>query len=597
MVASSALCQTQPAGANQTVAADPITIIVTGTFEPIPLSEANRSVLSLDAQTTPLLYGSVEDYLHLDPSVDLQERASDGVQADLSIRGAGFEQSLVLLNGLRINDAQSGHHDMDIPVPLEAVSRIEVLHGAGSTLYGADALGGAVNFITTSPEAAELRVRFGAGNFGFNQQRVLGSYLGKNWSEQLAGGRDYSAGFMPDRDYSSNAVSSETRFTTAVGSTDLLLAGSDRPFGANQFYGSFPSWERTKGWFGSIDQQLGRNTDIAFGYRRHSDVFVLVRDNPALYENNHISQSWQAAVRRRSIFGSKSTVAYGVDADGDSIDSNNLGHRARNRGAGYLAVDLQALNRLIVSLGAREEIFSGGPAEFAPTVAAGFWLRSGLRLRASVSRGFRLPTYTDLYYSDPANRGNPSLKPESGWDFEFGPQWNSGGHVSAELTFFRRLEHNDIDYIKSSLADPWQATNIQNLSFTGVETILRFKLPKSQELALGYTALSGSQQPQPGVISKYAFNYPSHNAIFSWLGQFHKSLAVRTRVGAIQRVGHDAYPVWDLAASRTHGRIRPYLQLSNLTNTGYEEIPGVAMPGRGIVGGFELVFLPEASRP
>jgi outer membrane receptor protein involved in Fe transport len=113
--------------------------------------------------------------------------------------------------------------------------------------------------------------------------------------------------------------------------------------------------------------------------------------------------------------------------DGDSIDSNNLGHHARNRGAGYLDVDLQALSRLFFSLGAREEIFSGGRAEFAPTVAGGVWLRSGLRLRASASRGFRLPTYTDLYYSDPANRGNPSLKPESGWDFEFGPQWNSGG--------------------------------------------------------------------------------------------------------------------------------------------------------------------------
>ena len=99
------------------------------------------------------------------------------------------------------------------------------------------------------------------------------------------------------------------------------------------------------------------------------------------------------------------------------------------------------------------------------------------------------------------------------------------------------------------------------------------------------------------MISKYVFNYPSHNAAFSWLGQFHKSLAVRTRVGAIQRFGHDPYPVWDLAASRTNGRIRPYLQLSNLSNTGYKEIPGVAMPGRSIVGGLELVLRPEAQRP
>jgi hypothetical protein len=227
MVASLALCQQPPAGGNQKVQADPVVIIVTGTFEPVPLSEANRSVLALDTRTEPLLYDSLVDHLHLDPSVDLKERGSNGVQADLSIRGAGFEQSLVLLNGLRINDAQSGHHNMDIPVPLEAVSRIEVLHGAGSTLYGADALGGAVNFITASPEASDLRVGFGVGNFAFNQQRLSGSYLAKGWSEQAAASRDFSTGFMTDRDYTSSALSSETRFTTAVGNTDVLLAGSD----------------------------------------------------------------------------------------------------------------------------------------------------------------------------------------------------------------------------------------------------------------------------------------------------------------------------------------------------------------------------------
>jgi len=309
-----------------------------------------------------------------------------------------------------------------------------------------------------------------------------------------------------------------------------------------------------------------------------------------------VSQSWQAAFRRRSALGDNSTLAYGLDADGDVIDSNNLGHHARNRGAGYLNLDVQYLHRLFLSLGAREEIFSGGRTEFAPTVAGGVWLREGLRVRASASRAFRLPTYTDLYYSDPANLGNPLLKPESAWSFEGGPEWNPGGRVSAELTVFRRLDRDDIDYVKDSPSAHWQATNVQTLTFTGVETAVRFRLPKSQQLQLGYTVLHGSQQVLPGIISKYVFNYPSHNATFTWLGQFKDVISTRTRVGIIQRVGHDAYPVWDLAASRTNGRIRPYLQLSNLSNTGYEEIPGVAMPGRSVVGGFEFVFLSRPQR-
>lgn len=309
----------QSASTNQKVSAAAETVIVTGTFEPIPLSEANRSVLSFDTQDEPLLYNSFVDYLQLDPSIDLRQRGADGVQADLSIRGASFGQSLVLLNGPRINDAQTGHHNMDIPLPLEAISRIEVLHGAGSTLYGADAVGGAVNFITARPRATEIRARIGFGNIGFNQQRITGSYLGRGWSEQVTGSRDFSTGFRPDRDYRSESASSETRFKTGLGETDLLFAGSDRAFGADQFYGNFPSWERTKNRFASISQNLGQNTSAAFGYRRHSDEFVLVRDDPALYENNHVSQSWQGALRRRSALWNDSKLNYGLEGDGDQM--------------------------------------------------------------------------------------------------------------------------------------------------------------------------------------------------------------------------------------------------------------------------------------
>jgi len=589
LLTSTAAFPQQPAN-SQKVPTDTEIVVVTGTFEPVPLSEANRSVVSFDTQDQPLLFDSFVDYLHLDPSVDLEQRAAGGVQSDLSIRGASFEQSLVLINGLRINDAQSGHHDMDIPVPLDAVSRIEVLHGAGSTLYGADALGGAVNFITARPNKTEIRARIGAGNFGTNQQGLDLSYLGHAFSEQLAGSRKLSTGFRPDRDYRSSSASSETRFTTPLGATTILFAGSDRPFGADQFYGNFNSWERTKNWFASIKQELGASTSVAFGYRRHSDEFVLVRNDPALYENNHISQSWQAAVRRKSTVANAFTFSYGLDADGDEIDSNNLGHHARNRGSGYLNVDLQLFRRLFFSVGAREEVFSGGRGEFAPTVAGGVWLKRGLRLLGSLSRAFRLPTYTDLYYSDPANLGNPLLKPESAWSFEGGPEWNPAGRVSAQVTAFRRLDRNDIDYVRSSPGVPWQATNISYLRFLGAEAAVRVRLPKSQEIVFAYTALHSSQQEQAGLTSKYVFNYPSHNGVFSWLGEFHDFLSIRTRVGVTRRAGQTPYAIWDLAASRSQGVIRPYIQFSNLSNASYQEIPNVAMPGRSVIGGIQLVL-------
>lgn len=567
-----------------------VTITITGTFEPLPLEESNRSVCSFETTKTSDLATSFVDYLHQDSSVDLQEREVNGVQADLSVRGSSFGQTLVLLNGLRINDAQTGHHNLDIPIPLEALDRIEVLHGSGSTVYGADAVGGAVNFVTQEPRASEFRFRTAGGNFGLNEQRVSATVSDTRFSEWITASRDASIGFESDRDYRSSSTSSETWLHSGVGSTDILVAGSDRPFGANQFYGDFPSWERTKSWFASVNQQLGQNTDISAGYRRHSDVFVLIRNEPAVYENNHVSQSWQLALRRTAEWKKNIVVAYGATADRDQIDSNNLGSHARNRGSGYANVDLRYLRRLSLTLGAREELLEGGRPEFSPTVAGALWLRSELKMKASVSRAFRLPTYTDLYYKDPANIGNPLLKPEIAWGFEAGPEWNYKGILFLQSTFFHRHDENDIDYIRISPADPWRALNVQQVTFEGGETALALTTSdRSERFQIGYTILNASQQPFAGM-SKYVFNYPYHQAALTWSSQPVSQISLLSRLRVVQRVATAPYAVWDLAASRSEGKFRPFVQFYNLSASHYQEITGVDLPGRSIIAGVELLF-------
>src|SRR5215467_6755710 len=168
LISCSAFSQTPASVPSQPPAAEAIpkqqeSIVVIGTFVPAPLQENDRSVESFPTRETPLLFNSVIDYLQFDPNIDLQQRAPAGIQADLTILGSTFAETLVLLNGLRINDAQTAHHDIDLPIPLEAISRIEVLHGAGSTFYGSDAMGGAVNFVTSPARATELRVRAAGG--------------------------------------------------------------------------------------------------------------------------------------------------------------------------------------------------------------------------------------------------------------------------------------------------------------------------------------------------------------------------------------------------------------------------------------------------
>jgi outer membrane cobalamin receptor len=562
-------------------------VTVTGGPTPVLRGETARSVVLLNTQEHPLAFDTVEDYLRTDSSIQINQRGAGGYPADLSIRGTSFEQTLVLLDGFRVNDSQAAHNNLDLPVPLAAMTNIEVLHGAGSTLYGADALGGVVDFVTERPAATSLWVSGGGGSFGENQQTFVGSYARRRWAEQLAGHRDFSSGFMYDRDYRNENTSSESWLHSGLGDTDVLLAGSDTPFGANNFYGNYPSWERTKGWFASINQGIGTHTDAGFAYRRHTDNYILVRDDPALYANNHIDTSWQAVARRKDTWRANN-IYYGLDFDGDSIHSNNLGVHARNWGSGYADLDLRSWKRANVSLGAREEIISGGYDVFSPMAAASFWIRPTLKARASAGYGFRLPTYTDLYYSDPTTVGDPNLKPESAWNYEGGFDWYPRSTLAVSVTGFYSPQTNFIDYVRPTPTSLWHATNLIGLTFRGTEASLEWRASRTEQVNLSWTWLDGAQSALHGQQSEYVFNYPVNNGVFNWYAGLGHWVTINTRVAVQQRIYEDAYPVWDMSLIHENGRIQPFVQLTNISNTGYDEIIGVRMPGRAVIGGVKI---------
>jgi outer membrane cobalamin receptor len=222
------------------------TMVVLGSAAPVPLAESPRSVVVLPLRGKKLAAETPLDILRQDSSVSIEQRGGGGAQSDIVLRGGSFEQTLVLLNGFRINDSQTSHHTLDLPVPLEAIDSIQVLQGAGSTLHGVDALSGVVDFLTTAPDHASLFLRAGGGSFESNEESLLVGATRRSWSGRVTGDRNFSTGFMADRDYRNEDASAENWIGTHLGVTDLLFAGSDRAFGANQFYGPYNSWERTK---------------------------------------------------------------------------------------------------------------------------------------------------------------------------------------------------------------------------------------------------------------------------------------------------------------------------------------------------------------
>ncbi len=564
------------------------TVVVTGTAQPVPLEEADRSVTVLgDLPQKSLLFGGFYQFLQLDSSVDLQQR-NPGVQGDITIRGGTFGQTLVLIDGIRINDVQTGHHNMDLPVPIDAIGQLQILQGSGSTFYGSDAVSGVVNVITRIAEPGELLFRAAIGSFGTNTESGLFSVGFGPLTQQFSFERTLSDGFEDDREYRSTSGSSESMFRSKLGATRIFLSALDRPFGANQFYGNYNSWERTKTWYAALHQDLGKNTEASFSYRRHTDLFVLLRDDPQVYTNHHIDQSYDAAVRRHDDLSKLLRLSYGAEGIDDSIVSNNLGVHRRRQGAVYANLDMRALKRFSLSVGVREQFYGHQQAFFAPTVSGGAWLSEKVKLRASVSRAFRLPTYTELYYSDPSDLPNPNLKPEEALSYEAGIDWHLRSHWRAFATAFDRDEKNGIDYVRGSPSMPWQAMNFDRLRFVGVESGVEGDLAHAQKVSVQFTAIHGALSAEGGEQSEYAFNYPSQNAVVSWQILTPQGVLARTRLGVVKRYQLNPYALWDVSVAWTSHRIRPYVQLTNLTNTSYEEIIGVNMPGRAILGGVEI---------
>jgi iron complex outermembrane receptor protein len=162
--------------------------------------------------------------------------------------------------------------------------------------------------------------------------------------------------------------------------------------------------------------------------------------------------------------------------------------------------------------------------------------------------------------------------------------------VHASMTVFQRRDSNDIDYVRANVNAIWQAENFDKLHFTGEESSLEYVPITGQTFGVAFTALHGFSDNASVLTSKYTFNYPLESAVVQWRGAVMGRVIARTRIGVVNRLQRDPYALWDVSAGYEAGRVRPYLQLTNITSTSYQEIPGVVMPSRGVVGGLEFVL-------
>jgi iron complex outermembrane recepter protein len=574
------------AGAAPLLAQEPIQehVVVTATAAPARFAEVPRSVMVLTReQIQRLPVRSVDELLSYVATVDVRTRGPAGVQADFSIRGASFGQALVLLDGVRLNNPQSGHHNSDIPVLLQDVERVELLAGPGASLHGADAFGGAVNIITRRDgRTRQGSVSVGADGF------VDGHVTADLRRATVAAAFSRSDGFTADRDF--RTMTAGVR--VPVGErTQLALSHVDKEFGAAGFYGPSPSREWTSQTMvtggRTLAERSGWQPSVGASYRTHGDRFLWNARRPGEFENHHRTHMAAASLRADRVLSDATRLHVGAEAGQDWIASSNLGDHTIARGSALAEIRHRAGSRASLTSGLRYDAYTRFGSSWSPSVAASVWLAAPVRVRTSVGHAFRVPTFTELYYTDPAHRASDDLRPERGWTYDAGIDWMPGpGWVASATTFVRR-DRDVIDWVRESTAQRWRTANVQRLATAGLELGIR-RLTGAGVVDVQYAWLS-SDAAHVASLSKYVLDFARHRFVASASTTLPWQLGLGGRLGFTHRADGREYALVDVRLSRRVGRARVFVEATNLLDAEYEEVRGVDMPGRWMRVGLEVL--------
>ena len=586
-------------------AQEPSTVVADSVVELEGLEVSVASRLAGDARTRAVtlldrvaLEGlsatTVSEALRWAVGVDLRPRSL--AQADVAVRGGTFEQVVVLVDGVPMSDAQTGHFDLDVVVPLAAVERIEVLRGAGSAVHGADAMGGVINVVTRPASAGPRgQVQVEAGGFGRAAGSLrLATSLG-DWAGAASGRVDRSDGHRDGTDHDMRLADLSLHGPVGGGTLALRIGAAERDFGADGFYAPFPSYEetRTRTLSARFTQGTGAGiVDVVVHGREHDDDFVLRRGDPAFYQNVHESRQTGVDVTMRSVPRGPWVWSVGVAGGRDALESTNLGTRSAARGATFGEL---GWNGDAVRL--RGGMRLDGRADFAPTwapsLSAGWSPSKTVGLRAALGRSFRAPTWTDRFYEDPANRGDPDLAVETAWSGEAGVDVRPGGGGLFRITAFVREARDLIDYARPADGPDdavWQTRNVESARFRGVEIEIG-------GIAVGPAVVDGAlelldvKSDEAGnFVSKYALRPLTRSAVLGARVPLGAGITAALRVENRRRSGEADRTAADLRVEARVGSSRLWVDATNLGDAHWLDVSGLPAPGRSLRTGLSLEF-------
>ena len=565
-------------------------------------NKKNLSVFSINSISTEEIqrYASqinLSEYLNLIPSVFIMNNNNFAQDERISIRGFGSRANFGV-RGIKIfvddipETFVDGQSQID-NINFEIIDNIEVLRGVNSSLYGSSS--GGVISIRTIEDFNDKLVKANLSLGSFNASKFYFTYgVNKNDNKLILHlNQTKSDGYRYNTDFKNDFIFMKNNIKSKNGSIDIISGFTEKKFGANGFYASpeaIDQYEETQSSFFAVSTKFKKEKLVLkpkLYWRRNQDEYVYIRNNPEIYRNLHISNKIYFDLNFIKFYDSGSFSNFGIDNSQSYISSNNLGSHKRFTSTVYFDHTFHLVDdKLIVSPGFSVSYFSDLSFHFFPGIDLGYHLSEKSKLYANFGKTYRIPTYTDLYYSDRNTIGNPDLDPEHAVSNELGFKFENE-NIQLSSSFFQRKSTNIIDYVKENETEKWRATNIRNLDTKGFDVDLRYV----KVLRIGYTYLFDDSYVNDINFSRYSINSLKHQLTSSISLNYSKRLSQNLMLKYGERSDKSNHSVVDTNIKYSLGS-KGYLffSLNNIFDESYSETNLVPMPGRNFLFGFINYF-------
>lgn len=578
-------------------------IVVSATRIARPAAETGSAVTIIDAEELQRRqYAFVADALRDAVGVAIARNGSAGGVASVRLRAAASGQTLVLIDGVAVNDPAAPQGGFNFAnLDLVDIERIEILRGPQGILYGADAIGGVVSITTAGAGAAPLSAFVEGGALGTLRGGAAAkaggddAFVRATVSGVRTGGVSRADGGAEDDGYRSLAASLRARARLGdVWSVEGTARFSDSRAEIDGFpppafaFADTLETEDTQDYSfsGVLRHAVGRgykgvNGALTLAYsaidRRNEDQGAITFSA----EGDRLTADYVGNVPLADRFG----FIGGAEIEQTSVDVSGIDERATS-GAFFGVLEAEPVDRLVVSAGVRRDEFSAFDGATTARAAAAWAGFEGWVLRASWGEGFRAPTLFELNFDQFGIRPNPDLRPERASGFDAGAERVFGGgdpFLTARATFFRTRVRDQIDF--DFLGNGY--FNVDQTRARGFEVEIDWRLASTLRASMAYTLTHAIDLGTGADLLRV----PRHmgTAVIDWTPLSPLTLSASVIVNGREAdipAPNDAFVRLDIrAAWAVSERLALYGRVENATDADYQDVSGFGEPGAAAFAG------------